>query len=66
MPPGYEALVDFFALSRCPRIIQMTKYSTYSMAAAIVGDLPLVNLYRGESGVTHLLDIWKNTLARLN
>ena len=60
--PGYEALVDFFALSRCMRIIQMTKYSTYSLAAAMVGDIPLVNLYEGRDGVGNRLDIWKSVL----
>jgi len=62
--PGYGALVDFFSLSRCKRIIQMTKYSTFSIAASITGNIPLVNLYRDDSGVGHRLDIWKSTLVR--
>ena len=59
---GYEALVDFFALSVCARIIQMTKYSTFSLAAALVGDRELVNFYRDDSKAGHRLDIWKSVL----
>ncbi len=63
--PGNPALVDFFALSRCTRIVQMTKYSTFSLAAALVGDVPLVNFYRDESGVGHRLDIWRSALRQV-
>ena len=65
--PGYGALVDFFALSRCMRIVQVTKYSTFSIAAAMVGGVPLVNFYRDEGGgVGHRLDIWKSALRELD
>ncbi len=60
--PGYDALVDFFALSRCARILQLTKFSTFSIAAALVGDAPLVNFYRGGGGAGHLLDLWRSVL----
>jgi hypothetical protein len=60
--PGYEALVDFFALSRSSRIIQMTKYSTYSLAAAMVGGIPLINFYAEKSDAGHRLDIWRSAL----
>ena len=40
---GARSLVDFFALSRCRPIVQMTKYSTFSLAAALAGSTPLVN-----------------------
>ncbi len=60
--PGLDDLIEFFALSQCNNIIQMTKYSTYSMGASIVGSIPLVNVYRGESDAGHLLDIWKDVV----
>ena len=60
---GYEATVDFFALSRCKRVVQMTKYSTFSMAAALVGKKPLVNFYRDTTGVGHRLDAWRSVFA---
>jgi hypothetical protein len=63
--PGYAALVDFFALSRCIRIIQMTKYSTFSIAAAMIGGIPLVNFSEGNSKLDNRLNIWKNTLPNL-
>jgi len=63
---GYPALVDFFSLTRCARIIQMTKYSTYSIAAAISGGLPLVNFFDNESGVGNRLDIWRSVLTEVH
>lgn len=59
---GYAALVDFFCLARCSEIIQMTKYSTYSIAAALVGDVPLVNFYQNDHGIGNRLDIWRSVL----
>ena len=61
---GLDDLVEFFTLSKCKYIMQMTKYSAYSMAAAMVGDIPLLNVYRGEGGEAgHLLDMWKDSLT---
>jgi hypothetical protein len=61
--PGSRALVDFFALSRCRTIVQMTKYSTFSLAAALIGGAPLVNFYGEGAGPGHRLDIWRSALA---
>ena len=63
---GYPAVVDFFSLTRCARIVQMTKYSTYSIAAAICGGLPLVNFFDNESGVGNRLDIWRSVLTEVH
>lgn len=38
-----KAFVDLFVLSRSERIIQCTKYSTFSIVASIIGGIPLVN-----------------------
>ena len=59
---GFSALVDFFALSRCKAIVQMTKYSTFSIAACLVGDVPIVNLDDEESDVSNKINIWRNVL----
>jgi hypothetical protein len=63
LPPpalvGGGALLDFFALTRCALIVQMTKYSTFSMAAALAGNLPLVNFQRGAAS---RLDLWRSAL----
>lgn len=40
-----RALLDFFALARCRCILQCTKFSTFSMAASMVGQARLVNFY---------------------
>jgi hypothetical protein len=64
--PGLEAIVDFFALSRSLRIVQMTKYSTFSTAAALAGDVPLVNCCPKDSPAGHRIDIWKSVLPALS
>lgn len=61
-PPGYEALVDFFALSRCQKILQMTKYSTFSMAAAMIGNVPLANFFDTGSETGSRVDIWRSAI----
>lgn len=38
-----KAIVDFFAISRSKLVIQMCRYSTFSMFASIVGGIPLLN-----------------------
>lgn len=60
---GASALMDFFALARCSVIVQMTKYSTYSLAAALAGRVPLVNFFQDRGGRGHRLDIWRGALA---
>jgi hypothetical protein len=60
---GAPALADFFALARCSVIVQMTKYSTFSLAAALAGRVPLVNFFLDHSGRGHRLDIWRRALA---
>lgn len=60
---GYGALLDFFALSRCRRVLQMTKYSTFSIAAAIVGGIPLVNLHPSDAVIQSRIENWHSVLA---
>ena len=60
---GAPALADFFALARCSAIVQMTKYSTFSLAAALAGRVPLVNFFQDHTGRGHRLDIWRSALA---
>jgi len=40
---GFGAFVDFFALARCRRIVQMTRYSHFSLMPAIIGGCEIVN-----------------------
>ena len=40
---GYAVIYDYFALSGCHQIIQMSEYSTFSIAAAIIGQVQLIN-----------------------
>jgi hypothetical protein len=43
---GWESILDFFCLTKCQKIIQGIGYSTFSMAASLVGGgIPLVNLH---------------------
>ena len=50
-------VLDFFCLSRCKEIIQAIKYSTFSMAAAIIGRKPLINI-SGFEVSNNLLNMW--------
>jgi hypothetical protein len=59
---GAAGLLDLFALARCALIVQMTKYSTFSMAASLIGDVPLVNFFRGPGGGGHRLDLWRSAI----
>ena len=59
---GYEALVDFFALSRCKKIVQMTKYSTFSMAAAMIGNVPLLNFFNPSKEMGSRVDVWRSAI----
>lgn len=59
---GFAAITDFFTLAACREIVQMTKYSTFSIAAALVGNLPLVHLVRADDPVPSRLWNWKNTI----
>jgi hypothetical protein len=38
-----DPITDFFTLSKCAKIIQVTKHSTYSLVAAVIGGRELVN-----------------------
>jgi hypothetical protein len=60
---GAEAIMDLFALASCSVIVQMTKYSTFSLAAALAGRAPLVNFFQDRHGRGHRLDIWRRALA---
>ncbi len=44
----------------------MTKYSTFSIAAAVRGNIPLINLYRDETAVGTRLRIWESALSQLD
>ena len=43
VPEGYSAAVDLFCLSRCRRIYQGSKHSSFSVAAGLIGGCELHN-----------------------
>ena len=53
-------LGDFFLLTQCSKILQVTRYSTFSMAASVVGDVPLVNF--GNSDFHNGVRWWESVL----
>lgn len=56
---GLATLLDFFTLSRCLQIHQGSAYSTFSMAAAIIADVPLFNYHtRAVKDSTCFLTMW--------
>lgn len=56
---GFNALLDFFSLSNCKCIIQNTKYTTFSMAASMINNTEIINLYGKEN---NLIQIWEDLL----
>lgn len=59
-----KAIVDFFVMSRSELIIQCTKYSTFSIAASIIGGVPLLNFH--DSEMMGSVADWKPFLYPLN
>lgn len=58
-----RAIVDFFVMSKSELVIQCTKYSTFSIAASIVGGIPLLNFH--QSDVMGSVSDWKPFLYPL-
>jgi hypothetical protein len=56
-----KALVDLFAMSRSDLIIQCVNYSTFSMAASLIGGIPLIN-FNGRDMIGGPGWNWKNVL----
>ena len=57
-PAGFDAFVDFFALARCRRIVQLTRYSNFSLLPAIISGRELVNFDPADDGAMNSLDRW--------
>ena len=55
-----SVLGDFFALAYCDAVLQVTRYSTFSMAASLVGRVPLVNF--GNSMLSNAENLWSDVL----
>jgi hypothetical protein len=53
-------LGDFFGLASCDVVVQVTRYSTFSMAASLVAGAPLVNL--ADSMRSNAEHIWIGTV----
>lgn len=62
---GFDAALDLFCLSRCKRIIQFTKYSTFSLAASIIGGIPLTNLMLGNDADDNHIHFWEGVVPSL-
>lgn len=61
----YTALQDFFSLVECKRIIQMTKYSTFSIAAALISGKPFMNFYPNKANIRNRIYQWQDALPLL-
>lgn len=60
---GLYAVYEWFCMTRCKMILQGIKYSTYSMSAAMVNNIPLVNFCGYEP--EHLMHAWAPCLMKL-
>jgi hypothetical protein len=56
---GFNAILDLFCLSRCKKIYQSVKYSSFSISAALIGNKSLVNYSSYlESNNTCIIHAW--------
>ena len=63
-PRGFHAVLDFFCLSECKSIAQCINYSTFSIAAAMVGGKPLHNFSEDvRTNKTHFFNWWQPLLV---
>ena len=59
MPENASDVVDFFALTMCKCIYQGIKYSTFSILAAMIGNIQLYNFAKNHEPYS-LLHYWKH------
>ena len=55
---NYNAILDLFCLSKCKKIFQDVKYSTFSIIASIIGNNQIINY-------SHLTDVHRYCLIHL-
>jgi hypothetical protein len=55
-----DCMLDMWCLSRCKQICMLSKVSTFSFAAALIGDKPVHVFYEWYNPY---LDVWKDTIA---
>ena len=55
---NYNAILDLFCLSKCKKIFQDVKYSTFSIVASIIGNNEIINY-------SHLSEVHKYSLIHL-
>lgn len=63
---GIESVVDMFSLSKCKKIYQGVKYSTFSILASLLGNGELINYAKQcESYETCLIHSW-GSVCKIN
>jgi len=63
---NYASVLDFFCLSKCKSIIQGTKYSAFSVVAALIGNEKLINLSKFlERDHLCIIYLW-NSVLKIN
>ena len=61
---NYSSVLDLFCLSKCKTIIQGTRYSAFSVIAALIGNQNIINLSRYlESDKLCIMYLWNSVLT---
>jgi len=61
---NYSSVLDLFCLSKCKTIIQGTRYSAFSVVAALLGNQKIINLSRHlESDHLCIMYLWNSVLT---
>lgn len=61
---GYKSILDMFCLSKCKKIFQGVKVSTFSTISALIGNVPIVNFSHYLNNYDELfIHIWSSVIT---
>jgi hypothetical protein len=61
---GYKSVLDMFCLSKCKKIFQGVKVSTFSTISALIGDVPVINFSHCLNNYDELfIHIWSSVIT---
>jgi len=61
---GYKSVLDMFCLSKCKKIFQGVKVSTFSTISALIGNVPIINYSRYLNNYDELfIHLWSSVVT---
>jgi hypothetical protein len=59
---NYASIMDMWALSRCKKIFQGVKFSTFSILASLLGSCKIINYSKIIENKINLIDVWTSVI----